>query len=82
MAKHSFDSNQLMNERKETPLIKPKAVHARDIINDMPYIGEYFQPDDRVYHKDKMDKYIEWLESTIKSLESTIKSYEQSKERN
>jgi len=40
---------------------KPKAVSARELVDTLPYIGEYFQPDDRVYLKSEMDKYIEFL---------------------
>ena len=45
---------------------KPEAVHARDFVDGLPYIGEYFQPDDSVYLKKPMDKYIESLRLKIR----------------
>jgi len=45
---------------------KPKAISARKFVSKLPYIGEYFQPDDRVYIKAEMDKYIKFLRSKNK----------------
>lgn len=45
---------------------KPKAISAREFVNSLPYIGEYYQPDDSVYLKKSMDKYIEELKKEIK----------------
>ena len=44
---------------------KPKAFSAREFVDSMSYIGEYYQPDDSVYRKESMDKYIEYLENLI-----------------
>ncbi len=41
---------------------KPKSISARTLVDGLPYIGEYHQPDGRVYRKDDMDKYIKYLE--------------------
>lgn len=43
---------------------KPKSKHAKDIVDELPYIGEYYQPDDRVYLKEEMDQYIRHLTSS------------------
>lgn len=45
---------------------KPSAFHPEEILDGSPYIGEYYQPDIRVYKKHEMDKYIAWLEEKIK----------------
>lgn len=47
-----------------------KEHHARDIVDGMPYIGEYFQPDDRVYYKKDVDSLI----STLKSENAALKA--------
>ena len=52
---------------------RPTPVYATDIADKMPYPGEYFQPDDRVYLKDEADKYFEYLENKIKELEGKTK---------
>ena len=46
---------------------KPKAISAREYVDSLPYIGEYFQPDDSVYRKASMDKYIKYLEIKAQS---------------
>ncbi len=44
---------------------KPNAFSAREFVNNLPYEGNYFQPDDRVYLKSSMDKYIEHLKNNL-----------------
>ncbi len=48
---------------------RPTHQHARDIVEGMPYIGEYFQPDDRVYLKKEAEAYFNYLEEKIIRLE-------------
>ena len=50
---------------------KPKAISARDYVDSLPYIGEYFQPDDSVYRKASMDEYIKYLEIKAQSNKPT-----------
>lgn len=41
-----------------TGIEKPEAISARDFADGLPYAGEWYQPDDRMYLKKPMDKYI------------------------
>ena len=45
---------------------KPKSVSVREFVDGLPYIGEYYQPNDEVYIKDAMDEYIEHLRKETK----------------
>ena len=51
-----------------------KSFSAREISDGLPYIGEYFQPDDLVYYKKQVDEFIAnvkiELERTRKELEN------------
>lgn len=49
---------------------KPKSISARYFVGRLPYIGEYYQPDDRVYLKCDMDKYIKYLEVKLERREA------------
>ena len=49
---------------------RPEPVEARDFVDGLPYIGEYFQPDSRVYIKKQADAYFEYLEKEIERLKN------------
>ena len=55
---------------------RPEPIGAREFVDGLPYIGEYYQPDSRVYIKAKADAYFEYLESKIKELEEYKYMYE------
>jgi len=48
---------------------RPVARDLREEAEGLPYIGEYYQPDCRVYRKHEADAYFNYLENRIKELE-------------
>ncbi len=52
---------------------RPKWLFATDLCEGRPYIGEYYQPDDKVYMKVEADKYFTYLEEKIRALEERNK---------
>lgn len=51
---------------------RPKPISGREFAEGLPYIGEYFQPDDRVYRKCEADAYFDFLEEQIASQRKLI----------
>ena len=45
---------------------RPEAISGRLFADGLPYEGEYYQPDDRVYPKAVADAYFNFLEEKIK----------------
>ena len=58
--------------KPKTVMKRPKPQYATDIADAMPYPGEWYQPDDRVYLKHEADEYFEYLENKIKEKEMII----------
>lgn len=52
---------------------RPEAISGRDFGEKLPYIGEYYQPDDRVYKKKVADAYFDFLENKLEEIEGKLK---------
>ncbi len=53
---------------------RPKVVDAREFVEGLPYIGEYYQPESRVYEKKDAEKYFDFLENEVKILKDKLKA--------
>ncbi len=62
------------NKKKELDIERPKVVDAREFVEGLPYIGEYYQPESRVYKKKDAEKYFDFLENEVKILKDKLKA--------